>query len=341
MKSVTAVAVVAAAAVALVVGSMSDERRSKQVAVGSLLTEPGSRVVSEPSATTPCPLVTTSPPPLTGRGPPGPDYVLDLNTGTRTPLPKAIMRSVGNTPLVSGRYAASSDGSRLAFVGSGEEGSLQIFVAGIDGAGVRQVTHDPTGAQAPAWSPEGSRIAYEGYGDGSVANFFVVDVITGDSRQITHETCNHPGGKTQFTPDGSALLYTDQASASVLRTVPLAGGQSTLLFRLPEGMEGAGNGSLSPDGSLVTFIGGGTFSFGHCGPCRWVASADGTNMRVVDRCWDATPAGIWSPDGSRLVCSDDDGNGINVLDVATGRTSHVAKGSDAIWLDRHRLLVEA
>jgi len=40
------------------------------------------------------------------------------------------------------------------------------------------------------------------------------------------------------------------------------------------------------------------------------------------------------------VCLDGDHNGINVYNITTGHASHVAKGSTAIWLERHTLLVE-
>jgi hypothetical protein len=107
---------------------------------------------------------------VTVPGSPKVDYLLDLNMGEMTPLPKAIIRSLGKSgqrdlyPYWATRYAASSDGSRLAYVGIGEEGSVQIFVAGIDGTGVRQVTHDPRGAGFPAMSPDGSMVAYKGSG---------------------------------------------------------------------------------------------------------------------------------------------------------------------------------
>jgi hypothetical protein len=52
----------------------------------------------------------------------------------------------------------------------------------------------------------------------------------------------------------------------------------------------------------------------------------------------SNPAGTWSPDSGRIVCSD--GTAITVVDVATGVASNVAEGSSAIWLDRHTLLVE-
>ena len=126
-------------------------------------------------------------------------------------------------------------------------------------------------------------------------------------------------------------------------TVPVEGRKrAKLLIALSEGLRDAGNASLSPDGSLVTFLGGGvpTSPRGHCGPCRLVANADGTERRIIDGgCWFSRPAGTWSPDGSRIVCSNDS-RSIVVLDIATGDSVPVASGSAAIWLDRHTLLVE-
>jgi Tol biopolymer transport system component len=274
------------------------------------------------------------------------DYTIDLNTGVMTPLPKALIRSLGETAkgkLAESQYAGSPDGSLVAYVGTGDEGSLQIFIAGIDGTGVRQVTHDPTRATSPAWSPDGRMMAYAGYGSRDVRNFFVLDVATGETRQVTDGT--HDVWDSQFTPDGSSLLYTGGTNqVPLLMTVRVAGGKSTLLIGPSEGMTDAGNGSLSPDGSLVTFLGGGwpKEGPGHCGPCRFVANADGTGRRVIPG-WMSNPAGTWSPDGGRIVSlgayegGDDD---IRIVDIATGKASLVAKGNAAIWLDRHTLLVE-
>jgi Tol biopolymer transport system component len=60
---------------------------------------------------------------------------------------------------LGGNYAASPDGSRLAYEGPGKNGRSQIFVATLDGSVVERVTNEPA-AFSPAWSPDGTRIAY-------------------------------------------------------------------------------------------------------------------------------------------------------------------------------------
>jgi dipeptidyl aminopeptidase/acylaminoacyl peptidase len=276
---------------------------------------------------------------VTKPGTPKVDYTIDLRTGVMTPLPKPIIRSVAK-PRERGlpRYAASPDGSLLAYVGRGDEGSPQIFMAGIDGRGIRQMTQDPMRAWSPAWSPDGTKIAYEGYGSEGVRTLFVLDVATGESTAIADAGRVLPSAQPQFTPDGSSLLYTDgRSSYAVLRIVPIDGGKSTVLIGRDEGMGYAGNGSLSPDGSLVTMMGN---EIAGPGAIRFVANADGTKLRSIPE-GGSNPAGTWSPDGSRIVCSDFSGKDIVVVDVASGVASRVAAGSAAIWLDRHTLLVEA
>jgi dipeptidyl aminopeptidase/acylaminoacyl peptidase len=326
---------------------------------------PGTRPARPAEKPGPPPRVRGAPP---ARGVPNVDYVIDLNTRVMTPLPESIIRTAGETaeggwparlphnchqPVCGeSRYAASPDGSLLAYVGTGDERTPQIFIAGIDGTGVRQMTHDPTGATSPAWSPDGTMIAYMTVAGmrGRTTGIFVLDVAAGESTQVTDET--RIGDGLQFTPDGSSLLYTGGIASTDdcsnrgcghLRTVPIAGGPSTVL--IGPGTDAwevlssvAGDGSLSPDGSLVTFNAPGPRDV-----TRWVANADGTGLRSLFACYDSIPAGTWSPDGSRIVCNESvppTYDTVLVVDVATGDARRVARGVAAIWLDDHTLLVE-
>lgn len=263
------------------------------------------------------------------------DYVIDLNTGEMTPLPEAIIRSAAKSrgsvrqPSGASRYAASPDGSRLAYEGIGDDGSHQIFTAAIDGTEIRQMTHDPARADSPAWSPDATMIAYEGSGRNSGRSLFVLDLASGESTRIA-DVRSADFETAQFTPDGSSILYGD-------RIVPIAGGKSTR----PRGLHDAGMVSMSPDGLLVTFLG--CESGDHTCPKRYVANVDGTGKRLLPG-WMSNPAGTWSPDGSRIVCLGGvEGSTANIIvvDIATGLASPATYGSSgAIWLDRHTLLVE-
>ena len=74
-----------------------------------------------------------------------------------------------------------------------------------------------------------------------------------------------------------------------------------------------------------------------------MSNVDGTGFGLLPGHL-SNPAGTWSPDGTRIVCSGADGvsgGGIIVVDVATGDFTRVAQGKGAIWLDDHTLLVEA
>ena len=307
--------------------------------------------------------------PSGGQLPEGPnvDYVLDLNTGEATRLPKAIIRSLGEdlSPRAApsgGRYAASPDGSTLAYVALGDDKVPQILVAGIDGTNVRQVTHDPNGATSPAWSPDRERIAYVG-GDGDEGySLYVLDLAGGEATPILGGV--RPWAQPQFISDGSSILYTaGTGQVPGLRTVPVAGGKSTLFIEPGPGLNDAGNGSVSPDGSLVTYLGSGSplapdgspltyhgTEVTHAGPGRFLSNVDGSGFRLLPG-YETNPAGAWSPDGSRIVdlacrgienaenCTPT--NAVIVVDVATGDASQIlALGVGAIWLDDHTLLID-
>lgn len=304
-------------------------------------------------------------------GVPEVDYLIDLNTEVMTPLPESIIRTAGETAEADwppwlrtprscsggdcgdAEYVVSPDGSLLAYVGTGDEGTPQIFIAGIDGTGVRQMTHAPIGATSPAWSPDGTMIAYASSGGepARATGVFVLDVATGESTRVTDGFVSFWDG-LQFTPDGSSLVYSPSSptddcpyqGCTLLQRVPIAGGPSTVLIGPGtdawEFLAGAGNGSLSPDGSLVTFNAEARVMHG---VRRWVANADGTGLRELPGCYDAIPAGTWSPDGSRIACNESlppTYAVILVVDVATGDARRVASAVSATWLDDHRLLVE-
>jgi Tol biopolymer transport system component len=262
-------------------------------------------------------------------------YLIDLNTGEMTPLPKSIAGNSG--------YAVSPDATMVAY--SSHTGTPQIFIASLDGTDVQQVTHDQRGAADPDWSPDGAAIAYESgpypSGDGDVTNIFVVDLATGETSQVTHEKPTTLGAAyPQFSPTGTSIIYVravpvphpaDPLAVKARGTVwgvPVTGGNSYPLV-------GGFSATLSPDGSTVAV---------ECAPWRdgiCIANADGTNVRVLVRSRSVEPK--WSPDGTRISYINleyNPGGGIFVVDVATGETTFVAEGTVSEWFDDHTLIIE-
>ena len=271
----------------------------------------------------------------------GADYLLDLDTGQRSPLPETL----GPTHKV-GSYAISPDGSRLAYTRPGKNGTSQIFVANLDGTGVRQITHDPVGASEPSWSPDGSSLVFVGSGQGpDTIALFVVEAAGGDPVQITFDRADE--GSPSFSPDGSHILFDAYTGTSIeIRTVPSGGGEESTIMRR-EAWWADSDPSFSPDGSTIAFVRSQPAAHPRSKTEIWLADADGSHARVFVLGFGGHHAPMWSPDGAQIVFSREarPSRGscpcqIVAADVATGSTTVLAQGGSAIWVDDHTIVVD-
>jgi Tol biopolymer transport system component len=299
------------------------------------------RSANVPADETPSPRPTPSPSlePLfeLGRG----IYLVDVASGEVARMPRSVISVRG-----ADRYDVSPDGTRLLFEGLDPDGTAQVFVADVDGTGVRQLTDDPDGAYLGGWSSDGRELVYIGAwrdGEANMNEEVVLVVMNVDTGQARSVITGRAGNLQQphFSPDGESILFTRPSDPPDLWSVPVEGGTADLF------LEERGYASFSPDGtamvlSVPTYVSTGHGGFGPF-PEIWLARPDGSDPRPLVQedaselrgdLFNENPQ--WSPDGTRIVYSD---GVVHVVDVLTGGSTTIAEGYGYDWLDADTLIV--
>jgi Tol biopolymer transport system component len=253
--------------------------------------------------------------------------MLDLRTGKTTPLPASIATSYNY-------FAVSPDHTTLAFSSCCTTFG-PVYAANIDGSQLRQVSSSGQNGFAAQWSPDGSQLVYQqkDYA-GHLGNLFVWNVATGQQTRVTNLDQTQSWGiwamLPSFASDGRSILFqVPRGSANNyiedLWSVPVTGGKQTLVRR------NAYSGHYSPDGRWLAYLTPVsknqdrlTITGVHGGSPLLVRQRAGGWLR-------------WSPDGTRISYSGDDG--IYVLNVATGLATKVAVGGKTEWFDDNTLIV--
>jgi len=181
-----------------------------------------------------------------------------------------IMRSdLDGTNLVRLRESGgdprwSHDGSRIAFLATGDQGTRQVFVMDSDGSDVKQLTFDATNAagSAPTWSPDDSTIVYT---TSQTVNTPTESIITQSIRTVPAtggapttiiESTESRFSDPVYSPDGTSIVYVE--GTSILRSLPLSGatGDDPLgdVLTSAHSIESIYRPSWSPDGTKLAFL---------------------------------------------------------------------------------------
>ncbi|WP_143264290.1 VWA domain-containing protein, partial [Amycolatopsis kentuckyensis] len=145
-----------------------------------------------------------------------------LPDGAQTAVP------LTNDDTVDLHPALSPDGRTVAFA-SERTGSRKLFVIGVDGRGLRQVTSGPAADDSPSWSPDGTRLVFSSTRDDPAGDIYTVPVAGGAPVRLTADPAadTQPAWgpariaftTTRFHPAGDVALVAETGGA-VTRAVP-------------------------------------------------------------------------------------------------------------------------
>jgi WD40-like Beta Propeller Repeat len=203
----------------------------------------------------------------------------------------------GSADWMSGDFAWSPDGTRIAYATPGLDSGL--YIANGDGTQPTPVpgTEDLTVDQVPpSWSPDGTRLAYSISGPNDHNQVHLIQLDTGVRTDLVEE-----GRDPVWSPDGRHMAFVASAGIGVVNA---DGGDFTLVGK--DGYEFA----WSPDGTRIVYhVEYREQPSNDFHEELWVVSSDGAhraNILPVGCC----PGGIvdegfaWSPDGSRIAFID-------------------------------------
>jgi Tol biopolymer transport system component len=271
-------------------------------------------------------------------------FLVDLATGEMT----LLAQSLAGGALA---FVPSLDGTRLAFDQCSSafcSPTDAMKVANIDGSGVRTV-ESPKGLRAGAarWSPDGTKLVYQERKAGTrqFGNLVVEDLASGRRTQVTDFKPGTAAGWyflwPRFSADGQNVIFhlvrsSNDAAKFDVWSVPVTGGKPKLVLRA------ASFPVPFPDGETIAFIPSTADVPGHS-----IVIADYRTARR--RTLVETDESVWwpsvSPDGSKIAYSTNasasvsPAGTIHVVEVSTGATTSVAKGTSAEWLDDNTLIV--
>ena len=153
------------------------------------------------------------------------------------------------------------------------------------------------GSWGPTWSPDGQHLALA-----AEQSLWIVNRDGSGRRKLTYGDYGEVGAKgesAEWSPDGTLLLFSagDPGADHEVYVVGLDGSPERLISTNSDSADG---GTWSPDGTQIAFM---TRGIG-TGPYAAIADRTGRLVRVLPGHY-AWYQPTWSPDGTKLIVTDD------------------------------------
>jgi TolB protein len=167
----------------------------------------------------------------------------------------------------------------------------EIYVIGLDGKDLRQLTDNRSFNLFPRWSPDGEWLAYTSYRTGT-PQIYMRNLFSGTDRLVVrYGNSKSPGS---FSPSGDSLYATLSVGGnSDIYRVSLSGSS---VRKVAGGWGIEVSPSVSPDGKSIAFVSDRSGS-----PQVYVKELDSSDERRVSRAGYYSTSPSWSPAGDRIA----------------------------------------
>ena len=212
----------------------------------------------------------------------------------------------------------SPDGRQVAFTWNGEnEDKFDIYLVQPGSTQTLRLTTLPEDNHNPAWSPDGRWIAFINE-DSQRYSLNLVSPLGGPVRKLVSNA--GPLGRISWLPDSRVLVLEIEAAPKKpveLWAVWVDSGEHRTITFPPSGIPGDTAPAVSPDGKMLAF----------CRTTAWHTS----ELYLLDLSPDLSPASparrltnlgfvgwpAWTPDGSQILFSADQGN-VGIWEIERG-----------------------